>query len=430
MIVEGGMRSASLSPRRLRRRTPCACGGLAKKRDLAGTTCFQHSKENVSIAKSLTGGATDAKLITRTKAGTFSSLIRKGVKLENNWVNFQHKLLLGAPSAEEQPSPGLRRTTLYLFIDEVSDFCRRACIDARFFSKVYQSRLLVAALFCLVCMYANAVATMVSTHKNPRVRLFGHDGVALAQHSVLPDIGHDVWAWFLARIGHPTSYIDDHALPDRLVVFLGRVTICLAALHPRRFMLFRRLFTIVGLVLLMRAVSVTVTVLPDASPVCQAKSNTPQDSNMFPKVLLQAVQFVVSPSSIITCGDMVFSGHSSALMMCALTFSKYCRVKHLSTKVFIRSIALSENYLRPLRRLVYMYCMVGFLIIIGSRLHYTLDVVLAIALNYWTFTSYHLWARHAGLRRKIPMLEWLEHEEINRVDEDVYTLAQLDRVHV
>ncbi|CAM9877557.1 unnamed protein product, partial [Ectocarpus sp. 4 AP-2014] len=68
-----------------------------------------------------------------------------------------------------------------------------------------------------------------------------------------------------------TDYIDEHALPDRMVSFAGMVGDLFILCHPQRLKIMRRVFIIFGTVLMMRAVSVSVTVLPDASPVCRER---------------------------------------------------------------------------------------------------------------------------------------------------------------
>jgi hypothetical protein len=113
----------------------------------------------------------------------------------------------------------------------------------------------------------------------------------------------------LNAVGHHTDYIDEHSLPDRLVAALGYVTLFLMTCHPRRFMIFRRVFMIFGLLLLMRAVSISVTVLPDASPVCHeqftsASGDLNKKAALFPRAFYQAAQFVLRPRSMVTCGDM------------------------------------------------------------------------------------------------------------------------------
>lgn len=91
----------------------------------------------------------------------------------------------------------------------------------------------------------------------------------------------------------------------------------------------------------------------------------------------------VFPALFLFSGDMVFSGHTTCLMMVALTFRKYCRAKHLQTKVIFTRFHLPERLLWVVRRAVYVYVSCGCLVIVGSKLHYTLDVLLAIFICYW-----------------------------------------------
>ena len=80
---------------------------------------------------------------------------------------------------------------------------------------------------------------------------------------------------------------------------------------------------------------------------------------------------------------MVFSGHTTCLVMVAMTFRKYCRAENLQTKVIFRGFHLPERLLSVVRRGVYAYVVMGCLVIIGSKLHYTLDVLLAVLICTW-----------------------------------------------
>lgn len=56
-----------------------------------------------------------------------------------------------------------------------------------------------------------------------------------------------------------------------MVSIAGALSSLFIVCHPQRLKICRRVFTIFGTVLLMRAVSVSVTVLPDASPACRQR---------------------------------------------------------------------------------------------------------------------------------------------------------------
>lgn len=50
------------------------------------------------------------------------------------------------------------------------------------------------------------------------------------------------------RLGHHTDYIDEHALPDRMVSFAGAVGHLFILCHPQRLKIMRRVFIIFGTV--------------------------------------------------------------------------------------------------------------------------------------------------------------------------------------
>ncbi|KAG5182220.1 hypothetical protein JKP88DRAFT_269940 [Tribonema minus] len=380
----------------------------------------------------------------------FSHLVMAGVQLESWLVGLQHQMLLGVPHGggrkrslvapkfsvqhevrhEQQrccndtcKCPQRQGTMLGWLLQQVDDFLERACFSRGFLSHQYLSRLLFSVAFFLVCAYLNAIATMVSSHRNPYIRLLDLHGNLLPTHT-MPDLGHDLWAVVLTRLGHHTDFIDEHSLPDRLVSALGRVTFFLIIAHPRR-----RVSMIFGALLLMRAVSVSVTVLPDASPVCHAQFTSAagayKHQPLFPAVFARAARFVLDPTSTITCGDMMFSGHTTCLMMFALVFRQYLRAKHLQTKVLFRG-AVSERFLAPIRHAVYAYVACGCLVIIGSKLHYSIDVLYAIGLSFFTFRTYHEWARTAQSRRRNRLLQWLEDDTVRGLDDAAYARARRD----
>ncbi|CAM9825645.1 unnamed protein product [Pylaiella littoralis] len=316
------------------------------------------------------------------------------------------------------------RRYLYRMVEQVADISERASFHRGFLSWTYASRILATGLFFLVAVYLNALATMVATHRNPYALLLDRSGEPLRVHT-LPDLGHDLWAFFLNRLGHHTDYIDEHALPDRIVSFAGAVGHTFILCHPQRLKIMRRVFIIFGTVLMMRAVSVSVTVLPDASPVCRESfKGEPAIADLFPGAFLEAARFVWSPTSFVTCGDMVFSGHTTCLVMVAMTFRRYCRASEVQTKVILRGFHLSEGVLSAVRRVVYAYVVLGALVIIGSKLHYTLDVLLAVLVSFCTFSFYHDWALHDLLRKNVKVMEWLEADEIREQDSLAYTMAK------
>lgn len=204
--------------------------------------------------------------------------------------------------------------------------CTQASFHRGFLCWTYASRLLATGCFFLVAVYLNALATMIATHRNPYAMLLDRSGEPLRVHT-LPDLGHDLWAFFLnrcgavqssslfpascailvhghvqvllgcagnacferrvasdeyevllqeshrkrsahvpyppcppagttvspscprvIRLGHHTDYIDEHALPDRMVSFAGSIGNLFILCHPQRLKIMRRVFIIFGTV--------------------------------------------------------------------------------------------------------------------------------------------------------------------------------------
>lgn len=168
---------------------------------------------------------------------------------------------------------------------------------------------------------------------------------------------------------------------------------------------------VLGIVYCMRAFTVIVTSIPDSSPLCQAQfhdevTGAYKSLPMFPKVLWRALLLMQEPGRHITCGDMIFSGHTTILVMNALIFYTYCRPSN-----FVYGPRV-ELYTKRIRLSIYLLSMLGVLSIIASRLHYTLDVFLATLINYHSWVDYHNMVKVDSLKRKFRIIQWLEAEEI------------------
>ena len=146
---------------------------------------------------------------------------------------------------------------------------------------------------------------------------------------------------------------------------------------------------------------------------------------MWPAALRRAWIFFWAPDRHVTCGDMVFSGHTTFLMTCAMVFKRYCKSKWMKTKVVFRSSHTPEAVCKAIRGLVYAYVALGAVLIIGTRLHYTLDVVIALGVTYQVFSQYHSYLRYKRLKEKgWWFLRWFEAEEIMTIESWAYERAK------
>lgn len=278
----------------------------------------------------------------------------------------------------------------------LSDLGTRAGMSLEFLSRPYLARLAFSLCFFLVCAYLNTLASVVAGYRTPWIVVKRLDG-SLSDRYTLPDVGHDLCEWLLVRFGFDAEYVPGYEIPDVMVSSLTKFTLVFIFAHPKRTQLLRRAIVILGIVMWMRCLSVTMTNLPDASPTCQSQFHDPtgrgayKSRKIFPRAFVRAWIFFWAPTSHVTCGDMIFSGHTTFLMLHAMIFNRYCRADYMETRLFIRGFLIPEWACKAVRYTVYVYALVGACLIIGTRLHYTLDVALALYTTYWTFQHYHTW---------------------------------------
>jgi hypothetical protein len=94
-------------------------------------------------------------------------------------------------------------------------------------------------------------------------------------------------------------------------------------------------------------------------------------------------------------------------MIFALIFQYYCR-----SEMFKASGQKIDWYCRFFRVLTSVLSLCGLLAIVSTRLHYTLDVSVAVYLNYRMWKDYHTMVRVVWLKKKNWLFRWLEAEEI------------------
>jgi hypothetical protein len=123
-----------------------------------------------------------------------------------------------------------------------------------------------------------------------------------------------------------TRLLRRFSLPDHFVDAMGACMVVFIVLHPKRFMILRRLMIIFAALNLLRSFTVIITSLPDASPEC-AKQFTEKGKGGYKdqgleealsKSLKRAFLLVIQPGAHITCGDMVFSGHTCFITLVSI----------------------------------------------------------------------------------------------------------------
>lgn len=301
------------------------------------------------------------------------------------------------------------------------DHTQRQGFIAEMLSWAYLSRLAFSLSIFAIASYLNTLAAVIAGWRTPNVVIMN-----LAKESTsaktLPDLGHDLFKFVMTKIYGQTTYIEWFDLPDVCISAVGMTTTLILILHPRRLLILRRFCFIFAIINLMRACCVAVTSLPDASPMCISQFDSERGDYksmpIFPKAFFRAWKVLIRPSQHITCGDMIFSGHAVFLMLCVMFARTYCVRSELNTPFTRRFPCV----LWMIRYYIYTGTAFGIFAIVGTRLHYTLDVLIAIYITAQVWFTYHWLTTHP--QESFALLNWLEHEEVHFIDHSAYRKAR------
>ena len=214
------------------------------------------------------------------------------------------------------------------------------------------TRIMFGAVYLLFACYLNGLVMVTSEH------FF----LQRIHQAPLEDIASSVLPFYANR-----------ALPDYFVYSLLTLAIIPLSFHRDRLVILVRALLVLGSVYLVRSLSLMLTILPDPSLSCvsDAIAGSPGE-NLFFEALRSTVQLRKN------CGDMIFSGHTSLMITSSLFFSRY--LDGVIHSPLLRIAGLSICWLVVLG---------GCLSIIITRLHYTIDVVVAIFAVTMIFRYYH-----------------------------------------
>lgn len=281
-------------------------------------------------------------------------------------------------------------------------------------------RALVGLATFFLLAYLSFVTSAIAGYRVPHVQFLDPiSGEVLKDQHTLPDYGHQIVAFVMHTLGYEIDHFPYYHAGDNFLKYLGNTAILFTFLHPYRHVILRRIPVILGLVFILRILCIFSTTLPDASPKCFDQFGTDEASYkskpMFPIVFWRAFVLLTAPGQHVTCGDMVFSGHSTCLYFVIMLFMEYCQPKYFIQKPLPCSTPF--GWLRNptlcflLRTIMMILPAVGIILIIASKFHYTLDVVLAIFISHVGFRQYHDWIEWGVIGRKLPQFFlWLEGE--------------------
>jgi hypothetical protein len=124
-----------------------------------------------------------------------------------------------------------------------------------------------------------------------------------------------------------------------------------------RFLIVRRFAFIMGFIYVFRGITLVVTTLP-SSLVDECR---PPETELTGSAGARfGFLFSVVGGTALTCTDNIFSGHTSMMISCAMIWRAHSRLR------------------RPFSWILYLLVTAGILMILFTRFHYSVDVVLAI----------------------------------------------------
>jgi len=222
-------------------------------------------------------------------------------------------------------------------------------------------RLLVSFLFYGVALYTMSVMAVVGGMRYPR------------QISELPDLGFEIL---------PVLDNQNTNIPNGLMTFAIVATVVRALFHDKGVTMVRRFLVIHGVTALFRCVCLAATSYPDPNKLCQSY-RSPETAGAF------WLETIIH-HGFLTCGDLMFSGHTLIYVLCALTWHKWTS--------FIEKVVI-------------WILMIGACIsLVATHMHYTDDVIIAFYISVTSFYIYHYYAESPILRKKNFIIAWLEQE--------------------
>ena len=246
--------------------------------------------------------------------------------------------------------------------------------------------------FFFLAAYINSVIQVYSDYGSPTSR------------EPLPDLGHRLFPFW------DETSICDYWLFGMVVTMVLRYVF----IPTTRLIIFRRVIFLQGCMFCLRAVSIIVTEL-----------NMPQQSCESTATGSPWVEgFLIMATVHHTCGDVMFSGHTTTITIASLAITMYTkgeewnwllkRIVPADQLALPASTALPCSARRCLRPtldavgdpiscfitpiIVWTFAFIGYFFIIATRFHYSVDVFIGFCLSQLVFRYYHSYIKTVAER--------------------------------
>ncbi|CAG9815925.1 unnamed protein product [Phaedon cochleariae] len=194
------------------------------------------------------------------------------------------------------------------------------------------------------------------------------------EYAPLPDV-------FLDNVPEYNWALD---VSEYIIIFCVNTSMVTMVFHKHRFIVFRRIFLLMSLLYLYRAITMYVTVLPMANTdyPCSPKSNETSPLLIAKRVvkLMSGLGLSVNGQHVY-CGDFIYSGHTVILVFTYLLITEYTPKK-----------------LYLIHWMYWVLSLTGIVMLELSHGHYSIDVIIAYFITTRTFWLYHTLANNATLK--------------------------------
>lgn len=171
-----------------------------------------------------------------------------------------------------------------------------------------------------------------------------------------------------------------------------------------RFIVLRRLMFMLSLLYLLRSVTMFVTVMPTASTTyyCSPKANSTTPILIARRVFQLFSGFGLSINGKHSfCGDYMYSGHTTILVMSYLIVLECKYIKYyLYSIIFYCNFYFKDSPRRwyVLHWASWLMAAIGVLMVLIAHGHYTIDVIIAYLVTTRLFWIYHTLANNVYLK--------------------------------
>ncbi|KAJ2778523.1 hypothetical protein H4R18_004549 [Coemansia javaensis] len=229
----------------------------------------------------------------------------------------------------------------------------------------------VAVLFTVVVwmVFCQEWSDMRWAHRQRKMHGGGGGGGAhKSRYESLADVALDSFSYTWQR------QISDMIVKTAMATaFFG----CLAMARGwrARVIMTRRVAWIMAILYGIRSVTISITTMPPPAADCK-----PNLAGSTRELLLSVIPSMLTGETI-ACTDMIFSGHTTLLVASFLLWTRYAR--HWGF------VAYSG-----------MHTVIGIASVVMARLHYSVDILLAVAVVFFVFNLYFL-SLEAAVRRRV-----------------------------